>query len=308
MMATRLEPSRAECLELPRGRPVAGWTRSTAPKDGVELLRAWFGGRAYSKHRHDTYAICVTDLGVQSFDYRGATRTSLRGQVVVLHPDETHDGRAGSEEGFGYRMAYVAPSRVADAARALCGIATPLPFVGEVVSSNALLAGAIREAFLTFPSVLEPLAIDALVEGLARGLLLADPSSRGRSRRGPCDIPAIERARQFLEAARTRIVTSDDLEQVSGQQRFSLARQFRQIHGTSPYRYLLMRRLDLVRSEIRAGKALAQIAVDTGFADQAHMTRMFRAAYGVSPSQFSAVSLAADLVSPASPSPEDQAH
>src|ERR1700736_3425178 len=115
----------------------ADWTCSTAPKGGVELLRAWFGGPAYSRHRHDSYAIGVTESGIQAFDYRGATRISVPGQVVVLHPDEAHDGRAGSAEGFGYRIAYVAPGRVAEAARALCGAAVPLPFADEAVSSNA---------------------------------------------------------------------------------------------------------------------------------------------------------------------------
>jgi AraC-like DNA-binding protein len=270
----------------------ADWTCSTPARAGVELLRAWFGGRAYSRHRHDSYAIGVTETGIQAFDYRGATRISVPGQVVVLHPDEAHDGRAGSAEGFGYRIAYVAPARVADAARALCGAAVPLPFADEVVSSNATLAAAIAGAFLDFPASLEPLAVDALIEGVTTGLLLADKSTLRSPQRRACDLAAIERARQFLDAATTRIVTSDELEAVSGHRRFSLARQFRQLYGTSPYRYLLMRRLDRVRREIRAGEALAQIALESGFADQAHMTRMFRAAYGLSPSQYRAVSRA----------------
>jgi AraC-like DNA-binding protein len=267
-------------------RPDGDWTCSTAPTGGVELLRAWFGGRAYTRHRHDTYAIGITETGIQTFDYRGATRSSAPGQVVVLHPDEAHDGRAGSAEGFGYRIAYVAPGLVADAARALCGAAVPLPFVSEVVSSNALLSEAITGAFLGFPAALEPLAIDALIEALASGLMLADPSIRRGQRRRACDTAAMDRVRRFLDAAMTRVVTSDELEAVSGHRRFSLARQFRQLYGTSPYRYLLLRRLDLVRRQIRAGKPLAQIALDAGFADQSHMTRMFRAAYGLSPSQF----------------------
>ena len=76
--------------------------RTWEPGEGVELLRAWFGGRAFTKHRHDTYAIGVTEAGVQTFFYRGRVERSTPGQVVVLHPDEVHDGRAGTEAGFGY--------------------------------------------------------------------------------------------------------------------------------------------------------------------------------------------------------------
>jgi hypothetical protein len=73
----------------------------------VELLRAWFSGEAFARHRHDTYAIGVTEAGVQMFDYRGRAERSRPGQVVVLHPDEMHDGRPGDEGGFGYRIVYV---------------------------------------------------------------------------------------------------------------------------------------------------------------------------------------------------------
>ena len=246
---------------------------------------ARFTGRAYETHRHDTYAICVTDRGLQAFDYRGVPRLSAPGQVVVLHPDEAHDGRAGSDEGFAYRIVYVAPAKVAEAARAFCGADVPLPFVREPVSANATLAAAVADAFQGFPAALEPLAIDALIESVTRGLVAADPSIR-LQRRVSHDRRALERTRQFLDSARARIVSSGEIEAVSGQGRFALARQFRQAYGTSPYRYLLMRRLDWARQEIRAGRALAEIALDAGFADQPHLTRMFKAAYGLSPAQF----------------------
>ena len=42
----------------------------------------------------------ITIAGVQAFRYRGAGRQSLPGEVFVLHPDETHDGRAGTQPAF----------------------------------------------------------------------------------------------------------------------------------------------------------------------------------------------------------------
>jgi hypothetical protein len=94
----------------------------------VELFEAWFRGSAYRRHRHDTYAIGVTETGLQAFAYRGATHRSVPGNVVVLHPDEAHDGRAGSEAGFGYRQLYVAPSLILAALRELYGEGAVLPF------------------------------------------------------------------------------------------------------------------------------------------------------------------------------------
>src|ERR687885_661737 len=150
-MAHSLGSSAGEGLEGSCG----DWLRSRGPIGGVELLQAHFGGRGFAPHRHDTYGIAVTDLGVQTFDYRGSVQHSLPGQVTVLHPDEEHDGRAGTESGFGYRIVYVAPAQISVAVRAITGRPTSLPFVREPVAASPVLARAVAEAF---GSDLEPLA------------------------------------------------------------------------------------------------------------------------------------------------------
>jgi AraC-like DNA-binding protein len=257
------------------------WVRAASPGEGVELLRAWFGGRAFTRHRHDTYAIGVTEAGVQAFDYRGRVERSTPGQVVVLHPDETHDGRAGTEAGFGYRIVYVEPARIAAAVRTILGRPAPLPFVREPVSGSPTLARAVTAAFRFAP---EPLALDALVLRLADGLLAAAPGS-GAPAPARLDHAALGRARAFLEGRRA-IVRSAELETVTGLNRYEIARQFRAAYGASPYRYSLLRRLDFARARLGGGMSLAELALAAGFADQAHFTRMFRAAFGVTPGRY----------------------
>src|SRR5260221_2506620 len=167
-MPSRLGSSARQGLE----RSCGDWVRSRGPIGGVELLQARFRGRGFAPHRHDTYGIAVTELGVQTFDYRGCVEHSLPGQVTVLHPDELHDGRAGTDGGFGYRIVYVAPAQIGAAARAITGRPTPLPFVPQPVAVSPRLAAAVNDAF---NSRLEPLARDTLVVRLAEGLLSADP-------------------------------------------------------------------------------------------------------------------------------------
>jgi AraC-like DNA-binding protein len=260
--------------------------RSTQAENGVEFLEAWFQGSAYHKHRHDTYGVCLTTAGVQAFDYRGAAEISLTGQVTVLHPDELHDGHAGTEEGFGYRMLYVDPALIFAAVQTICGRASSLPFVHAPVVVSPALAAAIAGAFQT---TREPLAIDSLVVQLAEGLVQADPSCRQAALPRRFDLAALERARQFLDAHKTRVVRSEELEAVTGLTRYDLARQFRTLCGTSPYRYLLMRRLDVARAQVARRRPLAQVALEAGFADQAHFTRMFRATFGVTPARYVAL-------------------
>jgi AraC-like DNA-binding protein len=254
---------------------------------GVELLRARFLGRAFARHRHDTYAIGVTETGVQVFDYRGRVERCLPGDVAVLHPDEAHDGRAGGAAGFGYRIVYVEPARIAAAVRAIRGEPAPLPFAREPVSRSRTLARAVAAAFEA-PG--EPLALDALVLRLAEGLIEGE-SGGGPSAAPRVDQAALDRARAFLDGRRA-IVRSAELEAVTGLSRYELARQFRHRYGTSPYRYSLLRRLDFARGRLRAGTPLADLALAAGFADQAHFTRMFRSAYGVTPGRFARLSRA----------------
>jgi AraC-like DNA-binding protein len=277
--------SGGEGLERSCTRPVAGWITSTRPVGGVELFRAWFADEAYQKHRHDTYAIGLTDRGIQVFDYRGSARVSTPGQVVVLYPDEVHDGRAGTDEGFGYRIVYVEPSHLAEALRILRGRPYPLPFVGEPVSTNARLSQAVEGAFR---APLESLAVDSLVVDLAEGLMDGEQGGR-RPTVQRVDVPVIERARQFLEAEKTRVVHSTELESITGLTRYDLARQFRILFGTSPYRYLLMRRLDFARERIHQERPLVEVACDAGFADQAHFTRAFKSAFGLTPARYRAL-------------------
>ena len=85
------------------------------------------------------------------------------------------------------------------------------------------------------------------------------------------------------------MVRSGELEAVTGLSRYDLARQFKALVGTSPYRYSLMRRLDVARQRIHADGSLAEIALGAGFADQAHFTRKFKAAYGVTPARYAAL-------------------
>jgi AraC-like DNA-binding protein len=255
------------------------WVRAAPWQLGIQRIEAFFSGEAYAPHRHDTYSIGYTIHGVQSFDYRGARSDSTPGRVVVLHPDEEHNGEAGSDEGFHYRMLYIEPALIR---AALGSSASALPFVKESVLDDPRLMQAIHAAYSDFDTALEPIALDEITVLLADGLLANDTSSK-RSSKVIVDAKAVDRAREYLDANRDRTVTSNELELITGQDRFSLARQFRKALGTSPYRFLTMRRLDRARAEIANGHSLADAAIMTGFSDQSHMTRRFKATFGISP-------------------------
>ncbi|MGO8947017.1 MAG: AraC family transcriptional regulator [Ktedonobacterales bacterium] len=262
------------------------WMQSTQTPYGVEFFEAWLQEHAYQKHYHVTYAICLTTAGVLAFNYRGNSEISTPGQVVVLHPDEAHDGYAGTAEGFGYRQVYVDPALIFEAIQTIYTRPCSLPFVRTPVTMNRTLSAAI---FSAFQGTREPLAIDSLIVQVAEGLLEADPSCKQIPLPRHLDVAALKRAREFLDTQKTRVVHSSELEVVTGLTRYDLARQFRIMCGTSPYRYLLRRRLDFAREQLVQSRSLVKVAIEAGFADQAHFSRVFKATFGITPARYRAL-------------------
>ena len=65
-----------------------------------------------------------------------------------------------------------------------------------------------------------------------------------------------------------------------------LVRVFGREYGLPPHRYVVGRRLDRARPLLLAGMPIADVAVATGFHDQSHLTRHFRALLGTTPGAF----------------------
>jgi len=245
-----------------------------APGD-IDRIEACLTGVGFAPHRHDTYTIGITLSGIQSFTYRGAQRSSYPGQMVILHPDEQHDGRAGGDGALRYRAAYIAP---ADIQGVLNGQA--LPFVPDGVSTDARLHRAISALLQDYERPLTMFEYQDALHDLA--LALREAAGAGVAiRRANCEAAA--GARDYIEAHLTGEFSLEELERATGHCRWQLSRDFRAMFGTSPYRYLILRRLDLARRMMRQGDAIADVAHDCGFSDQSHFGRVFKQAYGLTP-------------------------
>lgn len=246
----------------------------------IEAIEAFFAGHAYDLHRHDTYAIGQTVAGVQSFRYRGALRNNLPGGIMVLHPDELHDGHAGNEDGFLYRMMYIEPALIQ---QVLPG--RSLPFIPGGVSCDARLIAATKVLLGALDSPLESLEKDDALYDLALALNAVSGATPPLPR-ATLDYAAAERAREFIHDNLGSPVTIEQLSEHANRDRWGLSRDFRQMFGTSPHRYLIMRRLDMVKKALISGQTLVEAALAAGFYDQSHMSRHFGQAVGISPYQW----------------------
>ncbi|BBK44498.1 AraC family transcriptional regulator [Allostella vacuolata] len=260
----------------------ADWIRAAPATAEIERIEAFFLGHAYEPHRHDTYALGLTLQGLQTFRYRGVRACSRPGNAILLHPDELHDGRAGAPGGFRYRMLYVEPRLIQAAGGHPAGA---LPFVREAISTDPRVIAILAAAFADLDRAPDGIETAGIAVGLADALAALDPSLPRRWSPPVC-AAAVERARAMLHEQFDQPVPAEALEAASGLDRYTLARQFRRRLGTSPHRYLTMRRLDAVRQAIARGASLADAAAAGGFADQSHMTRHFKRAYGLSPGRW----------------------
>ena len=243
-----------------------------------EYLEAHFAGAAFGRHRHDTYTIALTTHGVQQFRYRGSRLTSTPGRVIVLHPDEPHDGQAGTDAGFAYRSVNIAPREIQRAIGRRV-----LPFVDPAVVDSPGLRSILERMTSVFETPLDaPDCEDALFEVASE----LDRLAGNRQRSRPIDTTSVALAREYID---DRLLDGFDmvsLERATGRNRWQLSRDFRALLGTSPYRYLILRRLDRARRLLLSGRGLAETALACAFSDQSHFGRHFKQAYGISPGQW----------------------
>lgn len=251
------------------------WVIRSARPGSVERIEAWFGSHGYDPHRHDTYSIGRTLAGVQSFHYKGSLRHGVPGNTLVLHPDELHDGMAGTDAGFRYRMAYIDPGSIQNV---LGG--QPLPFIAGGLSNDPRLYHASQAFVQAVDHPLEALEEQDALYDLAMALRAVAGKPRGRK---SLDYRSAERARAFILEHLHLGITLEMLENASGRERWSLSRDFRALYGTSPYRFVTLRRLDRFRGLILDGFTLVDASLAAGFHDQSHMTRHFTRCYGVPP-------------------------
>jgi AraC-like DNA-binding protein len=254
--------------------------------NGVERAEVYLAACAFEPHRHDTYAIGITTAGVQTFRYRGSRRVCLPGQLHVLHPDELHDGAAGTDEGFGYRILYIAPDLVRDA---LGG--AELPFVADPVQEAIPVSRRIASLLIDIDEPINELSSAEIAAAVADSLVSL--SGKARHRQARIDLTPVQLVREYLTVHACEPTPASTLERVAGIDRFTIARHFRWAFGTSPDRYRTLRRLAVARAAIEDGRSLAGAAAEAGFADQSHMTRQFKRTYGFTPGRWMALTTAA---------------
>jgi AraC-like DNA-binding protein/mannose-6-phosphate isomerase-like protein (cupin superfamily) len=83
-----------------------------------------------------------------------------------------------------------------------------------------------------------------------------------------------------------RIVTVGAVASRMRVSREGFSRTFVKRYGLPPHAYWVMHRLNRARDRLRAGQHVADVAFETGFADQSHLGRWFKRAFGITPALY----------------------
>jgi AraC-like DNA-binding protein len=67
---------------------------------------------------------------------------------------------------------------------------------------------------------------------------------------------------------------------------YAALRLFRAVMGESPREYQTRSRISKAKDQLRRGLAIGEVAADTGFCDQTHLTRHFRRIVGLTPGRY----------------------
>jgi AraC-like DNA-binding protein len=126
-------------------------------------------------------------------------------------------------------------------------------------------------------------------EGWAFTSEFALPSDNARDRLGPAvGQRLVARAIDLLARRDTLRSDAEDLADECGVSAGYLARTFQRTTGTGLHNFHVLMVLQKAKALLRIGAPLADAAFDSGFCDQAHLTREFVRTYGFTPKVFRA--------------------
>jgi AraC-like DNA-binding protein len=243
--------------------------RPAALHGRVEIVRAGVADRSFPAHLSTSLGLCVK-VG-------GAHAVVADGRPLV-YPDDAVSVRApgcvwASGPGrHGFLSVDVEPALLRGISAASGMRFVPRPALPSLAGAAAALAAA--ESTLHAEQLLTQL-LDRVVEA---GLLVHEPDPEASG--------AVAAGRDYLAIHLSGRPTLTETAHAAGVDRFTLLRRFRRELNTTPHAYLVMLRLNRAQSRLAAGVPPADVAIECGFSDQAHLGRWFRRVHGITPTAY----------------------
>ncbi|MEO8619650.1 MAG: AraC family transcriptional regulator [bacterium] len=245
--------------------------------EGVSIAESTYApGTIVKPHAHDSALLTLVLSGDSTEEHRGKSR-NLAAQTLLFTPSFEMHGHQFRNASRWLNMQF------SDAWFARVGAGSmPLPQAPQLLQNHTAVAWATRvRTELRQHDAVSQFAIEGALLLLVTDLSRANTSGE---RTRPRWLIAVEDA---IEASVSEPPSIDALAAVAGVHASHLLRTFRRYHGVTIANYVRKRRIDRARIEVAADKRpLSMIALDAGFADQSHFTKVFRQAFGETPGQY----------------------
>jgi AraC-like DNA-binding protein len=254
----------------------------------IEARSVWDGRKVcYAKHWHESFSIGLIAKGRCSYMNGRKVKEVSAGTVVSMNPGDVHACNPIRGEHWSYRMLYI------DVAW-LCktqGVASGdrghgfAPF-SAMATTQAVLYDGLSRLFSTLTNsavahLEKQTATVSFIELLRNCIDQSRSMHLARS-------PRLTRVADFIRQDCMRALSLDEICMEAGLSASHLIRAFKEAYGLAPHAYQLNCRIELGRSQLRAGRAIADVAFATGFADQAHFQRVFKRLVAATPGQYRA--------------------
>lgn len=262
---------------------------------GVEFVTLEGIVQPFPLHFHDFWTIGQMVAGGRRMRCRGEEHLLGSDDFVLFGPGEVHGCEPVGEVPLMYRSIVVPDDLFVQVFNESCdGKAAACRFKPVVVRDVVLSACMARlYAFAREDAKAEPLEEEeALFALLARVVSYCEDASVQGDRESEANAAstsaatAVAQARAFIDEQYATCVTLEDLAQAAGVSRYHLIRTFSAETGLTPHRYLQAVRANRARDLLAAGVDPAEVAVRVGFSDQAHLGRVYKSFYGVTPGRY----------------------
>jgi AraC-like DNA-binding protein len=273
--------------KTPTNRQVRFWRDPDLP--GVEVRRSSYNEEAFRTHVHDAFSIGFIEQGRTTFDLEGTPHTATTGRIVFIGPHLAHACNPDPDSNMAYTMFYVDPPWLLAVARELFGPDARPPRFPDPVVEDPRLADRLRtlqEAMAGDAGRLEreTLLVQALAEAISRH---GEPGpAPGREPVPGAARDAVRAVRGYLADHLAEKVSLDQLAEAAAMSRYHLLRVFQAATGLPPHAYQNQLRVDLGKRLLAQGMPVSRAALETGFTDQSHFTRVFRRYTGATPGQY----------------------
>jgi AraC-like DNA-binding protein len=250
----------------------------------LELHTGLHVEQPHPRHWHDEVLVCAITGGGGWLDTPGRSEPTGPGSLFTVSAGQVHANRA-SPGGCSFVSIYLSARGLDDALGP--GWGTPESLDG--VPTRVMEAGPIRSALVRLHRVLDVPAPRIQREAVLHQLLATIFGGMpGIERVTPVgsEPRAVSQAEAYLRAHWDRPVSLSELSAAAGLSPFHLHRSFSRSVGLPPHAFQLQLRVDRAKTLLARGVDIAAVALRTGFADQSHLTRVFRRSVGVTPGRF----------------------